>query len=621
VTPAPSAVAPGRRLQTRIFVLIGVGVVGPLVALGLAGWTSLAALRALVEEERRLLATSFAEHLDDVVRGNLELLQGVATAPGVDPADGDPGPERAALRAVLARAHLLQRAFVLDRGGVPVAQEPAETPRVELAGEALEVARATLATGRPMVSPLVTRAPRAHHLYLFVPVRNWRGEMAGAVGGEIDAAAPTFTALLRPFRGSRGGAIDLVDAQGLVIAATEEARRFAPSEVSAAALDRSRAAAGAAAPLSGPGGAVIAPLGTAPWTVVVRERDDEEAHVLGRFRRRLLALIPLLVGIGGLFAWGAARSVTRPLIVLTAAAERIRSGEWSEPIPPLGRDEVGRLGAALEAMRAALVRSIDEVARANAELEARVEERTRELERLYRELRHRDETRGHLLNKVISAQEEERKRIARELHDETSQTLSALAMRLEAACVDAPTEAVRQRLADARALAVRALDELHRLIYDLRPSILDDLGLVPAIRWFAARHLEPRGVAVRCECQEIDRRFPPEFEVTVFRVVQEAITNIAKHAGAETVLVECALEGGALVIDVEDDGCGFDPAAVATSAESGRGLGLLGMRERVELLGGVLRVDSAPGRGTHVSVRVPVPTEGDRGQDPGAHRG
>jgi signal transduction histidine kinase len=172
---------------------------------------------------------------------------------------------------------------------------------------------------------------------------------------------------------------------------------------------------------------------------------------------------------------------------------------------------------------------------------------------------------------------------------------------------------MKARLGDAKTLTRRAIDELHRLMHDLRPSVLDDLGLMPAIRWYAERYLEPVGIAVRCECAEIEERFRPEFEIAVFRVVQEAITNIVKHARAETVLIECEPSGGDLVIDIEDDGAGFDPHEVATSPDSQRGLGLLGMRERVELLGGTVKIDSAPGRGTHVSVRVPLPQEVARG--------
>ena len=236
-----------------------------------------------------------------------------------------------------------------------------------------------------------------------------------------------------------------------------------------------------------------------------------------------------------------------------------------------------------------------------------------ELARLNRELQAREQWRGQLLTRVIVAQEDERKRIARELHDETSQTLSVLAMRLETAVASMPEGRVRERLADAKTLTVRALDELHRLIFDLRPSILDDLGLLPAIRWYAERTLAPLGITTRCECPDPERRLPPEMAIALFRVVQEAISNVARHSKAETVLIQCALTDGEVVLEIEDDGCGFEPAAVSVSDDTARGLGLLGMRERVELIGGRLTIDSAPGRGAHVTVRVPMPKDGAHG--------
>ncbi|HEY5676485.1 MAG TPA: sensor histidine kinase, partial [Myxococcales bacterium] len=190
-----------------------------------------------------------------------------------------------------------------------------------------------------------------------------------------------------------------------------------------------------------------------------------------------------------------------------------------------------------------------------------------------------------------------RRRVARELHDETTQTLAALVMKLRA----------RSGLAEETALAVSTLDAVHRLIVDLRPSVLDDLGLRSAIAWYADRHLRAHGIAVRCEFNGLDLRLPPEHETAIFRIVQEAITNIDKHARAETVLIQTALRDQALTIDVEDDGKGFDGANFATPDRAGHGWGLLGMRERVEMLGGTLRIDSAKGEGTHLALRVPLP--------------
>jgi signal transduction histidine kinase len=260
-------------------------------------------------------------------------------------------------------------------------------------------------------------------------------------------------------------------------------------------------------------------------------------------------------------------------------------------------------------MRVALKNSLDSVEQANQQLERRVEERTRELEGLYRKLREREEWRGELLRKVISAQEDERRRIARELHDETSQTLSALAIGLETALAKYPSDVSRARLVDAKALAVRTINELHRIIYDLRPSVLDDLGLLSAIRWYAERHLESRGISLRCEFAGTETRLAPETETALFRVVQEAVTNIAKHARADTVLIQSAERDGMLTIEIEDDGQGFDPSTLPPPAARERGLGLLGMRERVELLGGTLILDSAPGQGARIAVSVPLPPD------------
>jgi signal transduction histidine kinase len=250
--------------------------------------------------------------------------------------------------------------------------------------------------------------------------------------------------------------------------------------------------------------------------------------------------------------------------------------------------------------------SIDRVEHANAELEGRVAARTKELNEANAALREREEARSSLLRKVITAQEDERKRIARELHDETTQSLAVLAMGIDAV-QDALRAGKTPRLDEVKALAVRTLEDVHRLILDLRPSVLDDLGLLSAIRWYAERQLESRGIAVRCEFGEM-RRLPPELETALFRICQETMSNIARHSQATAVLVQVGVEKEEIVVEIEDDGRGFDPEAVARR-EGRRSWGLMGIRERAEILGGVAKVESSPGQGTHVEVRVPAPAE------------
>jgi signal transduction histidine kinase len=177
--------------------------------------------------------------------------------------------------------------------------------------------------------------------------------------------------------------------------------------------------------------------------------------------------------------------------------------------------------------------------------------------------------------------------------------------------VDAAQDALRAgktpRLEEVKALAVRTLEDVHRLILDLRPSVLDDLGLLSAIRWYGERSLESRGISVRCEFGEM-RRLPPELETALFRICQETMSNVARHAQATAVLVQVGIEGDEIVVDIEDDGKGFEPEH-ASRREGRRPWGLMGIRERAEILGGVAKIESAPGQGTHVVVRIPAPRE------------
>jgi signal transduction histidine kinase len=323
-----------------------------------------------------------------------------------------------------------------------------------------------------------------------------------------------------------------------------------------------------------------------PWSVTSAAAPDV-AETIAAFRRRSLWFAPSLTAVALALAWGLVTSVRRPLAALSASAERIAAGNLGDPVPG-GSDEIGRLGTALDDMRVRLRASIGEVERANAVLEQRVEERTSQLQRL--------------LGKIISAQEDERRRVARELHDETSQLLTALGMALHP-----PEMMTVERVAELQRLVDRMHDGLHRLIVNLRPSVIDDLGLGAAIEALAASHLRRVGLNVRCELGDLqERRVDAAIEIAVFRVVQEAIVNVVRHSCASTVIIEGGLADGRLWIEIEDDGRGFDPASISPDDRTLRGIGLIGMRERVEMLGGRLRIDSAPGQGTRVRVDVPV---------------
>lgn len=251
---------------------------------------------------------------------------------------------------------------------------------------------------------------------------------------------------------------------------------------------------------------------------------------------------------------------------------------------------------------------LGELAESFNRMTAQVLDHTRELERLNEELRRKEMLRGQLLDKVITAQEEERKRVARDLHDQLGTALSAMTMGMQAAERALPPEmqALRDRLQHAKELATRALEQTHELILDLRPVALDDLGLSAAVRSYAEEHLTPRGIEVQVIVSGTPRRLAPELEITLFRILQEAINNIANHADAQHITLSLEFRADRVEAVLRDDGRGFDPASVLEPDQAGRGLGLLGMQERATLADGTFRVESQPGGGTTLTIRLPA---------------
>jgi signal transduction histidine kinase len=227
---------------------------------------------------------------------------------------------------------------------------------------------------------------------------------------------------------------------------------------------------------------------------------------------------------------------------------------------------------------------------------------------LFDEVAAKERMRGELIEKLLTAHEDERRRIARELHDEAGQALTALIVNLELAAQESSPDRLRGQLAQLRDLAERTLGEIRRLIYDLRPSILDDLGLAAALRWYAKNLLDPRGIAWTLSVSGISGRLPAGLETVAFRLVQEALTNVLRHSEASKVSVSVDAAGWELRVRIEDNGRGFDSRRPRPAGRPG-GFGLLGMQERVELVGGRWEVQSTPGVGTVVSAALPIRDE------------
>ncbi len=212
-------------------------------------------------------------------------------------------------------------------------------------------------------------------------------------------------------------------------------------------------------------------------------------------------------------------------------------------------------------------------------------------------------SRGLLLGQLFDAQEQERARIARDLHDELGQQLTAVLIALRMVEQSDTLEAARERARAAAESASAGLSEVRRISRGLRPTVLADLGLIPAVERVCEEFQTPKGPRVELAISlKPGERFPAAVEMCAFRVLQESLTNCARHAQAKTVRVALSAEGDALSLEIRDDGRGFDASKPARSS-----LGLYGMRERVELLDGRYDMTSAPGQGTVVRILLPLP--------------
>ncbi|HEY3249048.1 MAG TPA: GAF domain-containing sensor histidine kinase [bacterium] len=270
-------------------------------------------------------------------------------------------------------------------------------------------------------------------------------------------------------------------------------------------------------------------------------------------------------------------------------------------VPLIAQDEaVGILNLLLERGRTFTTEELDMLESLGHELAVTIQRA-----RLFEKVRDQEQTARDLMQRLLVAQEEERGRIARDFHDQGGQLMSALMIQLDhlATQVDPKDAALGASLRKLYGLAQQGLEELRKLVYELRPPTLDELGLAPAIRAYVDTHVRPAGLLVDLQLNDLASRQPPEIETAAFRIVQESITNVLRHAKAKKVEVRVNRRGDALVVMVRDDGGGFE----ADEPQAGRRtLGLAGMRERAQLVGGSLQILSAPGIGTTVLARLPL---------------
>jgi len=578
----------GRRTLRHRLTLLFLQWLGVFLAVSLLiSYLTLSRFRDRLTDDRLLLARTVAQYLDATVADTLHGLQRLSSELQLD---DDP---QSRLRAHRFQSLFRDAIFVVDEDGKvlvadpPYAQPPPVSKLPPVAG----------------VSTLVRDPAQPPSLLAVYPFR--RGGRRLLLVGETRPVGSSISVLLQELAAGPDLHLVVVDATALVIAAPDQKQLFRTVEPAAQLGERIQARRPLVAevpsctvcPADEPAGesyvTAMAPLRAAPWGVVVQQSESHAFSMLGPSQLGLFGVTGLLVLMGLFLSHGFTRSVIVPIRDLSRRAQRLREGDLETPVEVEGDLEVLILAESLDEARRRIASTLGDLQHLNEGLETEVRKRTAELQAKLEDLRLLHAQRRTLVQRLLAAGEEERRRIARELHDETAQLLTVVQLSLERVCAGETGEVER-----ARDLLRRTQAEIHRIIHDLRPTLLDDLGLPAAVRSYAGQ-LAQHGIEVALQVEE-DIELPSDVEITTFRIYQEIVTNILRHAHAESVSIELYVAGGQLVLAVEDDGRGFAPAAPADSA------GLIGMQERAALVGGTVEIDSEPGAGTSVRLRIPL---------------
>jgi signal transduction histidine kinase len=292
---------------------------------------------------------------------------------------------------------------------------------------------------------------------------------------------------------------------------------------------------------------------------------------------QIFALTVLMIAVGFAAAFFLTWILTRPLLDLVRAAHAVEQGDFSVRVLRWADDEIGDLATAFNAMTEALQK---------AEQERQERERLRE---------------GYISG-VITAQENERQRIARELHDSISQSLTALLLGVQHLKQSHALDDMRDHVDELREIIAQTLEETRTIARQLRPSLLDDLGLISALTHTIDDFRKRYDIPVDLVVNGLDSRLPPQLETTIYRIAQEGLTNVARYAKASAVSIIITQRNDTLRIIIEDNGIGFDVENVTRNSKS---LGLQGIRERAGLFNGTLEIESHPGSGTSLFVEIP----------------
>ncbi len=535
-------------------------------------------IHLLVDRHAQIAATA-AVGVSEVIEGYAHILEALASNPGIL----DPIPERPT--AVLQSASDALEVFnagvtILDTHGREVAFAASGSGQFQVKDTQMETFRLARDVKEVVFSEIVFDPLSAdHYILVSVPILDQQGGFRGAIIGMV---RPRTAALSKPIKRltvGKDGYAYLVDSSGKVI--------FHPAEdqigkdYSSQAFFQQVMADRNSGTLwrSSTGKRLFeadAPVAATGWTLIVQESWESAVAPALPYRLAAISLGSLAVLIVGFVSWQGMRRISQPIQLLCEQTKHISSWEPLDVIKDSG------------------IKEIDELEKAFTEMARQVNTYRAGLRRY--------------IEALTQSQENERKRIARELHDETVQNILAISRQLEL-YQDSESEPVKlNRLKELQALIGKTLEGIRQISRDLRPLMLEDLGLIPALQNLVSALRQGEGALphAQLEVHGEPGSLTPEQELAIYRITQEALNNVRKHARAARVLVKVVFESERVILDIADDGTGFEPPeSLALLTQRGR-FGLLGIQERVWAMEGSLSIGSSPNQGTEISITIPL---------------
>jgi len=562
-------------------------------------------------QDRLILARTIANNIDFFLQRNLGMLEDVSSSGKINLSDSYRQSNKSILETIYRYSLFTDGVFLLDKHGNEVMIYP---PRFEYFSNLTYIDYVTrvLRDGRPVISNVYTVEPgKEKVIFIMAPLKDSKGKISGVIGGILGPADHFANMFLKSGKIGSNSYIELIDSNEIVIASDSPSLVFKHHDhegmLSRMILERRDGILECRHGFSHPDAVVkpvdrlaFVPLRVAPWGVIVGQDEGDIFAPAIALKRMFFVLMFIFIGTSVIFSVGISINIVKPLRSLTSSTMKIASGDLSTPVGKVGSDEMLMLSMSFDSMREKLAESLESIKTQNIQLEDRVAARTVQIRESRLQIK-------YLLKKVISSQEEEQTRIARDIHDTILQDLSAFLINLDICRLD-PAHITIEKIDTMRHMVIKTMDSVHNVIKDLRPPMLDDFGIDAAIRWLIINHLAEKGIDFHFDMDVQDqRRLPPEVEITLFRIFQEAITNIKRHANAENVFVSIEVGRSFIEIFIEDDGGGFDvDTLMKHPVERGRGLGIIGMKERALLLGGKLFIHSMPGWGTRVCMQIPL---------------